>query len=57
MDNPYIHTIRKSGLWHSFFALRLVSVRAFDPAAGDYRDFAFRLLNRQIDFINSLDCP
>ncbi|NOZ25742.1 MAG: DUF87 domain-containing protein, partial [Nitrospirae bacterium] len=23
----------------------------------DYRDFAFRLLNRQIDFINSLDCP
>ncbi|HEB76532.1 MAG TPA: hypothetical protein ENJ04_09295 [Nitrospirae bacterium] len=55
---PYIHTARKDGRWHAFFGVRLASVAAFDPSAGgDYRDFAFRLLNRQIDFINSLDCP
>ncbi len=56
--NPYIHITEKWGRWHSFFAVRLASVTVFDPSSGgDYRDFAFRLLNRQIDFINSLDCP
>lgn len=55
---PYTYTSERAGKWHSFFALRLASVTVFDPASGgDYRDFAFKLLNRQIDFINSLDCP
>ncbi|GBE36789.1 AAA-like domain protein [bacterium BMS3Bbin07] len=54
---PYIYTNKKSGKWHSFFAVRLASVTVFDPSSGDYKDFAFKLLNRQIDFINSLDCP
>ena len=55
--NPYIYTVKKGRKWHSFFAVRLASVSVFVPAVESYKDYVFRLLNKQIDFINSLDRP
>lgn len=53
----FIYTALKDNLWHSFFAIKLDSIAAFDPSSGSHKEFAFELLNRQIDFINTLDCP
>ncbi len=58
VDVPvFISSAYNNGVWHSFFAIRLDSVAIFDPSSGQYKDFAFELLNTQIDFINALDCP
>jgi hypothetical protein len=54
---PFIYTEQKGGIWHSFFAVKLDALSVFDSSQGKYKDFAFELLNRQIDFINTLDCP
>jgi len=54
---PYIHIAEKHSKWHAFFAIRLASIIAFNPSSGEYKAFAFELLNRQIDFLNSLDRP
>jgi len=54
---PFVHTVSKNDIWNSFFAIKLKSVSTFDPSQRKFSDFAFELLNRQIDFINTLDCP
>lgn len=53
----FIHSASNNGVWFSFFAPRLDSVATFDPSFGQHKDFAFELLNAQIDLINALDCP
>jgi hypothetical protein len=54
---PYIQVFKKQDVWHSLFGIRLGSIAVFDLTGGvEYKNFAFELLNRQIDFINSLDC-
>ncbi len=54
---PFIQTISRNKRWYSYFAIRLESVADFDPRQNEYKDFVLELLNRQIDFINTLDCP
>ncbi|MBI4687728.1 MAG: type IV secretion system DNA-binding domain-containing protein [Nitrospirae bacterium] len=54
---PYIFSRQREGKWYTFFAIKLNSILTFDPEHGEHKNFAFELLNRQIDFINTLDCP